>query len=538
MAMRIRQNPTSLNALRHSGKHFDRMKDSIEKLSSGVRINKGADDPASLIASERLRGRIVGIQEAHKNATQSVSLMQTAEGSLNEVNSILVRLRQLATHAQNEAVNEPEMIAMDQLEIEQLLASMDRIAQNTQFGTKKLLDGSMGANGVCVGDNLRFVSANPRTPTSPEKGWPVDIHQIATRAKKEAAVPITVDNISNGLFIVISEGGKNCTIDTRQGQMAKDINEILAKTKSNPTRFPPEESSKSIRSIVMYNLKNAILESGLDVHVMETPNQTILVRHNQFGEDYTFSVTSNVPGILSKEANVAELSEHGLNAQGTINNEVTVGEGQFITALDGTSAAGVTIEYNREIGLKEIPIFDELGARIGTEFKEETNEEIVGSQSNPKLEGYVHVSQRSTEFNVGPDSDKNPAFSFVNIRTKNLGHGIVNQSGFKSIADLDVRTMQGAKDSAMIIDKVIDEISMARGQLGSFQKNSVESNLNTLKIAEENITQAESTIRDSDMAAEMSKLTQDKIMLDASTAMVSQANQVPRTVLDLIQSNT
>ena len=98
---------------------------------------------------------------------------------------------------------------------------------------------------------------------------------------------------------------------------------------------------------------------------METPKQTILVRHNQFGEDYTFSVTSNVPGILSKEANVAELSEPGLNAQGTINNEVTVGEGQFITALDGTSAAGVTIEYNREIGIKEIPIF-RIGPVVGT----------------------------------------------------------------------------------------------------------------------------------------------------------------------------
>ena len=135
MAMRIRQNPTSLNALRHSGNHFDQVRNSIEKLSSGVKINKGADGPASLIASERLRGRIVGIQQAYNNATQSVSLMQTAEGSLNEVSSILVRLRQLATHAQNEAVNDPQMLAADQMEIEQLLRTIDRISQNTQFGS-------------------------------------------------------------------------------------------------------------------------------------------------------------------------------------------------------------------------------------------------------------------------------------------------------------------------------------------------------------------------------------------------------------------
>ena len=208
MAMRIRQNPTSLNALRHSGNHFDQVRNSIEKLSSGVKINKGADGPASLIASERLRGRIVGIQQAYNNATQSVSLMQTAEGSLNEVSSILVRLRQLATHAQNEAVNDPQMLAADQMEIEQLLRTIDRISQNTQFGSHTLLDGSMGANGVTVGDNLRFVSALPHTPPSPESGWEVDIHQVATRASKEGTVPITVENIADGLFMVISEGGK------------------------------------------------------------------------------------------------------------------------------------------------------------------------------------------------------------------------------------------------------------------------------------------------------------------------------------------
>jgi flagellin len=128
-------------------------------------------------------------------------------------------------------------------------------------------------------------------------------------------------------------------------------------------------------------------------------------------------------------------------------------------------------------------------------------------------------------------------FSFINVRSKHLGHGVVNDSKFQSIADIDVRTMQGARDSAKIIDRVIEEIAVARGELGAFQKNAVESNLNSLKIAEENITQAESVIRDSDMAEEMSKLTGDQIMLQASTAMVSQANQVPRTVLDLIQSN-
>ena len=537
MAMRIRQNPTSLNALRHSGNHFDQVRNSIEKLSSGVKINKGADGPASLIASERLRGRIVGIQQAYNNATQSVSLLQTAEGSLNEVSGILIRLRQLSTHAQNEAVNDPQMLAADQMEIEQLLRTVDRISQNTQFGSHTLLDGSMGANGVTVGDHLRFVSANPQTPPSPESGWEVDIHQVATRASKEGAVPITVDNIADGAFMVISEGGKNATIDTREGQMSKDIQQIVENTRKDPSRFPPEEMAASIRSIVVFNIKNAITESGLDVHVLETPNKTLLVRHNQFGDEFSFSVTSSVPGILSDEANVAQLSNTGKNVEGMINKEVALGKGQMLTALEGTSAAGVTVEYGRSIGLKEIPVYDDVGARIGTEFIQETNEEVVGGSDSGKIEGYVHISQQSKEFQVGPDSGINPSFSFINVRTKNLGHGVVNDSNFKSLSDIDVRSLQGARDAAKLVDKVIEEISVARGELGAFQKNAVESNLNSLKIAEENITQAESVIRDSDMAEEMSKLTGDQIMLQASTAMVSQANQVPRTVLDLVQSN-
>ena len=537
MAMRIRQNPTSLNALRHSGNHFDQVRNSIEKLSSGVKINKGADGPASLIASERLRGRIVGIQQAYNNATQSVSLMQTAEGSLNEVSGILIRLRQLSTHAQNEAVNDPQMLAADQMEIEQLLRTVDRISQNTQFGSHTLLDGSMGANGVTVGDHLRFVSANPQTPPSPESGWEVDIHQVATRASKEGAVPITVDNIADGAFMVISEGGKNATIDTREGQMSKDIQQIVENTRKDPSRFPPEEMAASIRSIVVFNIKNAITESGLDVHVLETPNKTLLVRHNQFGDEFSFSVTSSAPGILSDEANVAQLSNTGKNVEGMINKEVALGKGQMLTALEGTSAAGVTVEYGRSIGLKEIPVYDDVGARIGTEFIQETNEEVVGGSDSGKIEGYVHISQQSKEFQVGPDSGINPSFSFINVRTKNLGHGVVNDSNFKSLSDIDVRSLQGARDAAKLVDKVIEEISVARGELGAFQKNAVESNLNSLKIAEENITQAESVIRDSDMAEEMSKLTGDQIMLQASTAMVSQANQVPRTVLDLVQSN-
>ena len=164
------------------------------------------------------------------------------------------------------------------------------------------------------------------------------------------------------------------------------------------------------------------------------------------------------------------------------------------------------------------------------------NVDIVGGTDDPKIEGYVHVSQMSKEFQVGEDKKSHSAFSFANVRTSALGNGMKNKSGFLSLADIDVKTVQGAKDAGKIVDQVIEQISVYRGELGSFQKNTLESNLISLKVAEENITQAESSLRDSDMAAEMSNLTKDQIMLEASTAMIAQANQAPKTVLSLIQN--
>ena len=111
-----------------------------------------------------------------------------------------------------------------------------------------------------------------------------------------------------------------------------------------------------------------------------------------------------------------------------------------------------------------------------------------------------------------------------------------NESGFRSLFDIDLTNKQGANDAGRIIEKVIDEISAYRASIGAFQKNVVESNLNSLKIANENLTQGESTIRDTDMAGEMSKLTGNQILLSASQSMQAQANQLPENVLQLLQS--
>ena len=147
-----------------------------------------------------------------------------------------------------------------------------------------------------------------------------------------------------------------------------------------------------------------------------------------------------------------------------------------------------------------------------------------------------HLSQQTKKVNLGPIQGNEPGISLKDVRTSKLSQGIKNESQLRSLSDLDLTDLQSAKDSSELIDQAIDEISKYRAKIGAFQKNTVERNMNTLKVAAETATQGESVIRDTDMAAEMSKLTSDQILLSASQSMLSQANQLPRNVLQLLES--
>ena len=142
--------------------------------------------------------------------------------------------------------------------------------------------------------------------------------------------------------------------------------------------------------------------------------------------------------------------------------------------------------------------------------------------------------QNSPIFQVGPNAGQTVSVSLSNTNTRVLGKGVINDSGFTSLNELDVRTAQGAQDSLRLIEKAIDDITTNRAQLGAFQKNTLESNLRQLRINVEEMTNAESVIRDADMASEIAEFTRNSIMVQASTAMLAQANQIPQTVLSLL----
>ncbi len=137
-------------------------------------------------------------------------------------------------------------------------------------------------------------------------------------------------------------------------------------------------------------------------------------------------------------------------------------------------------------------------------------------------------------FHVGPNPEQSTSFSLRSVNSKKLGNGIQNDSGYRSLNDIEISEAGKAQDAIRIIDKAIEEITTARGEMGAFQKNDLGSNLNYLRHAHEKVTNAESIIRDADMAEEMSEYARNQILVESSTAMLAQANQTPMAVLKLI----
>jgi len=486
--MRINTNASAINAHRNLLKNQSLQSKTLEKLSSGLKINRGADAPAQLQISEALRAQTAGVKQAIDNSEMAISLMQTGEAALDEVSLSLVRARQLAIHAANEAANDEMMLQADQQEFDQIVASINRISKNTQYGKKFLLDGSGAGNGVTTGKNLSFINADVTGRSSGVYGYDIDIKQAATRSTHTGTAALTQQIIDAEEQITVTESGRSVNFRT------------IAGTNIEQT---------------MNQLSNAMKEAGVNVELVTKGDsasrnapQTLTLRHTKYGTDPFFQVSSNTAGLLSNVANVSEKVKNGLDVAGQIAKEGALGKGQVLTGRGGfgSKAEGIAIRYTGENA-------PPAGQRAGT----------------------LTFTQNSLSFHIGSNSNQTTSVSFKSSKAQNLGSGVDNDSGFRSFADVNLMTAPGARDSLDIIDKAINDVAANRGYMGAFQKNTLESNLNFLRAAHENVVSSESVIRDADMAEEMAKFTRHNIMMDTSTAMLAQANQTPTSILKLLQ---
>ena len=486
MTLRINQNPTAVNAHRNLTTNSKVQSKNLERLSSGLKINRGADGPASLQISERLRAQTAGLTQAIENTEFGVSFMQTTEAALNGVSRVLINARQLAVHAANEGVNDEFMLQADQQEIDNILSVVDRVARNTQFGNVNLLDGSSGANATTTGANLQFLGATEASQSSGVQGYEITVNHASTRAEHTGAKALTQAVIDSGEQINLTEGGKTVKYVTEAGRSVEQtLNELQA----------------------------AIEDAGLDLELVRPDPATmgndapqfIQLRHKEFGSEHSFTVASTTGGLLSAKGDVSEVVQNGTDIAGEINGESALGRGQVLTGGPGANTVeGTQILYTGEKAPE--------GGFAGT----------------------VTLSQRSRVFQIGGNDGQTTAISLRSTFTGDLGKGVTNESEFRSLRDIDVTSADQATDSIRVIDKSLEEINSFRGRMGAFQANNLESNLNYLRTSRENVLSSESVVRDADMASEMMQFTRNQILMQSSVAMLAQANQTPNHVLNLM----
>ena len=490
--MRIQHNIAALNSYRNLTGNNNAVAKNLEKLSSGYRINRAGDDAAGLAISEKMRAQITGLNTAQKNAQDGVSLVQTAEGALTEVHSMLNRMVELADQSANGTYDNEVDRANLQKEIASLKDEIDRIADSTNFNGINLLDGSLSTAKLDV--KSATINNTPITPTV----------NAATGTASKIAVKAGTD-------------AKNQTLTVEYADESGTLHEVK----------------------VEYT-------SGKDV----TTNDAAILGALQKSElASVFDITSDKNGDFTLTSKV--VGENGAKLTGISTTD---------TATDSVKAGNVTKGKNETVtltnGAKDITAGDTIV------LNGKTYEFVANTSSKPKTEG-------ATAIVVGADANAtianlNTALENAGVKatkeTDNLvlsatknGAALTLQIGDTSedfnqmnvsvgdmhtaalgIADIDISTQAGAKTAVGKIKSAINSVSSTRGDLGAIQ-NRLEHTINNLSVTSENMTAAESRIRDVDMANEMMAYTKNNILVQSSQAMLAQANQLPQGVLQLLQ---
>lgn len=474
--MGMKNNVASINAIKHLAKAQKEMSDSLTRLASGQRVNSGADAPESLVMSEGLRAQIAGVQQALKNTEFSLSMVQTAEGALVEVNNLLIEMRQLATTAANEGATDFGALISLQFQIRTAIEGIDRVSQFTRFGNKNLLDGSQGVTGMGGNEELVFLNATSKTISSPLSGYDVDINEMPLRA---SLIEDLDDEDASGLQI---------TLEEEDGAIIRVRNPEGATAVGFANRLQKAAFSANMNLDIRY----------------DEDDEELTIEHREYGFTKGFTITSSKDGILVDDPFEPQLFL-GQDIEGTINDEPAEGDGLVLTGdFNNSKTSGLSVAF--------------LGDGTGNA-------------------GTVTVAQNALKFQSGTSADEQIKVALNSTHSTVLGRGVDNTSGFENLSQIRLTSTQEAIDAIRLVDEALDQLSSMRGQLGSVQKHTLETNISVLRSSAEHLTAAESSIRDTDMALEIANFTKNQIITETAAAAVAQANQTAARVLRLLFNN-
>jgi len=473
---RINTNVAALTAQRGLSVSHRQLDTTLERLSTGLRINRGADDPAGLIASEGLRSEISGINQAIDNSSRAANVISTAEGALSEVASLLLNVKGLVVQAANSGALSRDEIEANQLQVDSAIASITRISNTTSFAGLKLLNGSLDY--VASGVRASAVTA---------------LHISQANFGTNATIPVNVNVITSARPAELQFRGSALTVGTTLEIAGTDGVETLTFT------------SGTAASAVAFAVNRISDATGVTADLINAANAASGIAFTSDGygsrnyvsvtsQNNTFSTTDTTGGAKSRAV--------GVDAVATINGALTVGDGLNVKL--NTSTLNLDLTLDRAFGQ-------------GT-----TSFAVTGGGATFQLGAQVQSNQ---QVNVGIQS----------VAASKLGDsdiGFLNEIVTGGAASL---VGGGTAQASRILEKAIRQVAVLRGRLGAFEKNTLDTNRNSLSVALENVTASESSIRDADFAVETSKLTRAQILTQAGTSVLSTANSTPQSVLSLLR---
>ena len=486
----INTNIASLNAQRNLNSSQSALQTSLQRLSSGLRINSAKDDAAGLAISERFTTQIRGLNQAARNANDGISLSQTGEGALGELTSNLQRIRELAVQSANATNSASDRAALD-LEVQQRLSEIDRTAVQTSFNGRKILDGSFGNAAFQIGANVgETISVNLTTSMRTNQ-----IGQIATATGTAVSVNALTDG---GLTIAIGTG------------TALAVGASVAGIAAGQT---------ADSAFAKVNAINAAGVTGLTATAANTSTAAF----------------STITGATLGDGVGFVAGTYSLTVNGTtIYNAQTLGDGGSLTGSDvaaqinlfsnttGVSAnfSGGSLTLNSTDGRNIVTAETvALGTAGGTTGVAGSGTGIDATQEGT-LRGSISLSATENITMTGQFAD--------------IGQANTISKDTTTLATQNVLTVAAANSTIQRIDAALTSVSTLRSTFGAVQ-NRFESVISSLAATSENLTASRSRIQDTDFAAETAQLTRNQILQQAGTAMLAQANQLPNNVLTLLR---
>ncbi|HZZ43236.1 MAG TPA: flagellin [Tepidisphaeraceae bacterium] len=481
---RINTNVASLTAQLGLSKSQKSLSSTLQRLSTGLRINSGEDDPAGLIASEGLKSEMAGISQAIDNSNRASNVISTADGALTEVSSLLTNIKSLIVQAANTGGMSADEIQANQLQVDSAVASITRISNTSSFAGLNLLNGSLDyvTSGVAASaiNSLSVNSANFGTRSV----IPVNIQVVTSAQPANLLFPASAITSSVTLEISGKTGVSDITLTS--GTTASGILSAI-------------NSISSVTGVQAAFINSAAPTSGVKFISTDYGSSafvSVTAQKQAGGSSPSFTTTNNAGGLASRTV--------GVDAVATVNGALSVGSGRDIHV----NTVGLDMDFT-------------LNKSVGTGS---TSFNITGGGAMFQLGAAVNSNQQ-VSIGIG---------SVAATRLGNDEDGYLNSlvtGGKNSLV------AGGAEAASNIVDDAINQIAVLRGRLGAFEKNTLDTNVNSLSVTLENVTSAESDIADADFASETSAMTRAQILTQAGTSVLATANSTPQQVLSLLQGH-